>query len=150
MIDILNLAKQADIWQAQVPRPEPSFMASLTRFANLYREALLAELFEGNSDLLADKHDRSVAFAILRERERCARICESEYDNWDNERPLRICATAIREGSELKDANERNLRTLTDALAESRKECAELKHDLNQYLEIVDALTNTNSQPPTL
>jgi len=28
--------------------------------------------------------------------EAAAKVCESEYDNWDNERPLRICATAIR------------------------------------------------------
>lgn len=30
------------------------------------------------------------------EREACAKVCEREYDNWDNERPLRICASAIR------------------------------------------------------
>jgi len=29
--------------------------------------------------------------------EEAAKACESGYDNWDNERPLRICATAIRE-----------------------------------------------------
>ena len=28
--------------------------------------------------------------------EDAAKVCEAEYDNWDNERPLRICATAIR------------------------------------------------------
>jgi len=28
--------------------------------------------------------------------EEAAAECEKEYDNWDNERPLRICATAIR------------------------------------------------------
>ena len=28
--------------------------------------------------------------------EEAAKVCESEYDNWDNERPLRICATTIR------------------------------------------------------
>jgi len=38
------------------------------------------------------------AKAVLVERERCAVICEKEYDNWDNERPLRICATLIRKG----------------------------------------------------
>ena len=28
--------------------------------------------------------------------EEAAKAVESEYDNWDNERPLRICATKIR------------------------------------------------------
>ena len=28
--------------------------------------------------------------------EQAAQVCESEYENWDNERPLRICATEIR------------------------------------------------------
>ena len=28
--------------------------------------------------------------------EEAAKLCESEYDKWDNDRPLRICATAIR------------------------------------------------------
>ena len=29
-------------------------------------------------------------------RGQCAMVCESEYDNWDNEHRLLICANAIR------------------------------------------------------
>ena len=49
---------------------------------------------EGTKLYTADQ----LAAAVLKERERCAKVCESEYDNWDNERPLRICASAIRKG----------------------------------------------------
>ena len=38
----------------------------------------------------------AIAAARVQALEEAAKVCESEYDNWDNERPLRICATAIR------------------------------------------------------
>lgn len=113
MIDILNLAQQARL--CGDPKDLiPLDVEQITGFANLYREALLAELFEGNSDLLADKHDRSVAFAILRERERCAKVCEElamknelACDSAESKESMSlrsaawqmsVCATTIRKG----------------------------------------------------
>lgn len=43
-----------------------------------------------NSQPLYDKQ------ALIDLLEAAAVECEKEYDNWDNERPLRIAATAIR------------------------------------------------------
>ena len=41
-------------------------------------------------------YERFANLVAAAEREECAKLCESEYNNWDNERPLRICAQAIR------------------------------------------------------
>jgi len=38
----------------------------------------------------------ALAAARVKALEDAAVICESEYDNWDNERPLRLCVNEIR------------------------------------------------------
>ena len=64
-------------------------------------EAAIAAAYQAGRKSVHDKcvdlwKDEFLAAARVAALEEAAKVCESEYDNWDNERPLRICATAIR------------------------------------------------------
>lgn len=65
---VIDLAKQSGFWQEHLDIWMCS-TSSMEFFANLVRNTVLEE---------------------------CAMICESEYDNWDNERPLVLCANSMR------------------------------------------------------
>ena len=74
----------------------------MAREAGLH-SAVLLRIYDDREAALCDseiaelrKIERFATLVAAAEREECAKVCESEYNNWDNERPLRICAHAIR------------------------------------------------------
>ena len=111
MIDVLELAKQAGFYTDLAGANDCHIggRGVVQALAKLVIEAHNKELLEcsdepkiigydGIESIIYAYTPDQLAAAVLRERERCAKVCESEYDNWDYERPLRICATAIRKG----------------------------------------------------
>jgi hypothetical protein len=70
--------------------PEP--IATVTdNFATDYSE--ISRTWQRPIPLGTKLYDKQALIDLLEE---AAKECEKEYDNWDNERPLRIAATAIR------------------------------------------------------
>lgn len=65
---VIELAKQSGFWQEHI-NTWMCHTSDIEVFAQAIRNAVLEE---------------------------AAMICESEYDNWDNERPLRLCVNVIR------------------------------------------------------